>query len=152
MKVRSILTCDASNGVCSKCYGLDLSTLAPVEQGEAVGIIAAQSIGQPGTQLTMRTFHIGGTATTRSVESSIKAPYEALVKQIQSRIVENKDKQRIMVKRGSIIIAQILASYKKNDLLDYNLTSGTRVIRGEVIGKKADKQKGSVPVYVRPHL
>lgn len=147
VKVRSILTCDASNGVCSKCYGLDLSTLAPVEQGEAVGIIAAQSIGQPGTQLTMRTFHIGGTATTRSVESSIKAPYESLVKQLQSRIVENKDKQRIMVKRGSIIIAQILASYKKDELLDYNLASGTRVIRGEVIGKKADKQKGSVPVY-----
>jgi DNA-directed RNA polymerase subunit beta' len=73
IKVRSILTCESVTGVCGCCYGIDLATLQPVEKGEAVGIIAAQSIGQPGTQLTMRTFHIGGTATTKSAESAIKS-------------------------------------------------------------------------------
>ena len=62
MKIRSVLTCEAANGVCAKCYGRDLARGTPVNMGEAVGVIAAQSIGEPGTQLTMRTFHIGGTA------------------------------------------------------------------------------------------
>ena len=67
--IRSVLTCDAEFGVCAKCYGRDLARGEMVNLGEAVGVIAAQSIGEPGTQLTMRTFHIGGTATRR-VEAS----------------------------------------------------------------------------------
>src|SRR5207253_3750778 len=62
VKVRSVLTCETKNGVCGACYGRDLARGTPVNIGEAVGVIAAQSIGEPGTQLTMRTFHIGGTA------------------------------------------------------------------------------------------
>ena len=62
VKIRSVLTCEAKNGVCGKCYGRDLARGTPVNMGEAVGVIAAQSIGEPGTQLTMRTFHIGGAA------------------------------------------------------------------------------------------
>src|SRR5205085_5744645 len=62
MKIRSVLTCESKNGVCGACYGRDLARGTPVNMGEAVGVIAAQSIGEPGTQLTMRTFHIGGTA------------------------------------------------------------------------------------------
>ncbi len=62
MKIRSVLTCELENGVCGKCYGRDLARGTPVNHGEAVGVIAAQSIGEPGTQLTMRTFHIGGAA------------------------------------------------------------------------------------------
>lgn len=147
VKVRSVLTCEAPRGVCAHCYGIDLSTLSPVEKGEAVGIIAAQSIGQPGTQLTMRTFHIGGTATTKSVENSIKAPYEALVKSIQARIVENRDKERVLVKRGSVILAQVLTKYSKKEFVDYNLSEEARVIRGEVIGRKKGKDGNPSPVY-----
>ena len=62
MRIRSVLTCETKFGVCAKCYGRDLARGTPVNMGEAVGVIAAQSIGEPGTQLTMRTFHIGGTA------------------------------------------------------------------------------------------
>src|SRR5258705_7932948 len=69
MRIRSVLTCDARRGVCAKCYGRNLATGRPVDLGEAVGVIAAQSIGEPGTQLTLRTFHIGGVAG-RIVEQS----------------------------------------------------------------------------------
>ena len=69
LKIRSVLTCETENGICSICYGRDLARGTPVNVGEAVGIIAAQSIGEPGTQLTMRTFHIGGAASS-SVEQS----------------------------------------------------------------------------------
>src|SRR5262249_58596711 len=62
LRIRSVLTCDLTSGVCAKCYGRDLARGTPVNMGEAVGVIAAQSIGEPGTQLTMRTFHIGGAA------------------------------------------------------------------------------------------
>ncbi|MDH5720895.1 MAG: DNA-directed RNA polymerase subunit beta' [Spirochaetia bacterium] len=147
VKARSILTCESETGVCKKCYGLDLSTLGEVEKGEAVGIIAAQSIGQPGTQLTMRTFHIGGTATTKSIESKIKAPYDAIVKKVQGRIIVNKENKKIMAKRGTAIIAQIIMSHKKSDLIEYTLKPDTRVIRGEVIGKLTGKDKKVTPVY-----
>ena len=76
IQVRSTMTCDASLGVCALCYGMDLSTGGFVEQGMATGIIGAESIGEPGTQLTMRTFHIGGTAA-RAVEESEIAPKRA---------------------------------------------------------------------------
>ncbi len=80
IQVRSPMTCDADLGICALCYGMDLSTGALVEEGMAVGIIAAQSIGEPGTQLTMRTFHIGGTAARHVEESEIKAKKQGLVK------------------------------------------------------------------------
>ena len=144
--VRSVLACENLTGICSKCYGVDMATLLPVEEGEAVGIIAAQSIGQPGTQLTMRTFHIGGTATTRSIESSVKAPYDSLVKDIQGPFVKNADGKQIMVKRGALIIAQVFSSYEKKELKEYKLKSRDRVIRGEVIGKRVIKG-APTPIY-----
>ena len=73
IRVRSPLTCDSLTGVCRKCYGMDHSRGLMVEHGVAVGVIAAQSIGEPGTQLTMRTFHIGGVAGTRTEDTSFKA-------------------------------------------------------------------------------
>ncbi len=75
IEIRSVLTCEAKHGVCGKCYGRNLANAMPVDIGEAVGIIAAQSIGQPGTQLTMRTFHIGGIASRAVEESEIKLSY-----------------------------------------------------------------------------
>ncbi|MEZ9134084.1 hypothetical protein AB4113_20355, partial [Vibrio breoganii] len=80
MKVRSVVTCDADFGCCAQCYGRDLARGHLVNQGEAVGVIAAQSIGEPGTQLTMRTFHIGGAASTAAAENSIQAKTTGTVK------------------------------------------------------------------------
>ena len=82
VKVRTVLTCEAKHGVCRKCYGRDLASKKTVHIGEAVGIIAAQSIGQPGTQLTMRTFHVGGTASTVSEDNRIALRYPVLVQEI----------------------------------------------------------------------
>ena len=80
MKIRSVLTCETSEGICAKCYGRDLARGTPVNIGEAVGIIAAQSIGEPGTQLTMRTFHIGGAVSASIEQSSASSPIEGHVK------------------------------------------------------------------------
>ena len=89
VKIRSVLTCESSHGVCGKCYGWDLSSRKLVNIGEAVGIIAAESIGQPGTQLTMRTFHIGGTAATQLEESELKLNYDAYVFAIPENLISS---------------------------------------------------------------
>jgi DNA-directed RNA polymerase subunit beta' len=80
IKIRSVLTCAARRGVCAKCYGRDLATGRLVERGLAVGVIAAQSIGEPGTQLTMRTFHIGGTASRVSEQSTLESRHNGTVR------------------------------------------------------------------------
>ena len=79
IKIRSVLTCEAPVGVCGHCYGRDLARGTPVNIGEAVGVIAAQSIGEPGTQLTMRTFHIGGAAQRGAEQSSVEASHDGIV-------------------------------------------------------------------------
>ncbi len=80
VKIRSVLTCESKRGVCVRCYGRNLATGRVVEMGEAVGVIAAQSIGEPGTQLTMRTFHIGGTASRISEQSTLEAKNHGFLK------------------------------------------------------------------------
>src|SRR5690606_14678956 len=80
VKIRSVLTCASRRGTCAKCYGRDLATGRSVEMGLAVGVIAAQSIGEPGTQLTMRTFHIGGTASRVAEQSQLEARHKGVVK------------------------------------------------------------------------
>ncbi len=95
VKIRSVLTCESENGACGKCYGRDLARGTPVNMGEAVGVIAAQSIGEPGTQLTMRTFHIGGTATV-SEQSSYEATFDSTVA-IKNRNVVTDSKSRFVV-------------------------------------------------------
>src|SRR5262249_25243818 len=86
MRIRSVLTCDTKIGVCGKCYGRDLARGTPVNIGEAVGVIAAQSIGEPGTQLTMRTFHIGGAAQRGAEQSNIEASHDGSI-QVRNRNV-----------------------------------------------------------------
>lgn len=88
VEIRSVLTCEMKIGVCSKCYGRNLATGRMVQKGEAVGVIAAQSIGEPGTQLTLRTFHVGGTAGNVSAESVIKAKYEGVIEFEEMRTIE----------------------------------------------------------------
>ena len=97
VRIRSVLTCETTNGVCAKCYGRDLARGTPVNIGEAVGVIAAQSIGEPGTQLTMRTFHSGGVAQTVD-QSFIESNFNGKVK-IKNRNVV-KDSQGRLVAMG----------------------------------------------------
>ncbi|MBU1084024.1 MAG: DNA-directed RNA polymerase subunit beta', partial [Candidatus Omnitrophica bacterium] len=106
VRIRSVLTCEAEKGICAKCYGKNLSTGKTVEVGEAVGIIAAQSIGEPGTQLTMRTFHIGGTASRVIEQSSIQSKENGVIKHHNLRIVESREKGQFVVlnRNGQISI------------------------------------------------
>ena len=90
MKIRSVLTCATRRGVCARCYGRDLATGRLVELGLAVGVIAAQSIGEPGTQLTMRTFHIGGTASRVSEQSTLEAKNTGTARFQALQVVESK--------------------------------------------------------------
>jgi DNA-directed RNA polymerase subunit beta' len=91
VEIRSVLTCESKHGVCSKCYGRNLATGRMVQKGEAVGVIAAQSIGEPGTQLTLRTFHVGGTASNIAILSKIEAKYNGRIEIEELRFVEFVD-------------------------------------------------------------
>jgi DNA-directed RNA polymerase subunit beta' len=105
LKIRSVLTCEAKRGCCAKCYGLNLATGKPVKIGEAVGIIAAQSIGEPGTQLTMRTFHVGGVAAATFKQPIIKAKNTGRVVYKDLRVVESADGNWVVLnKNGSVSI------------------------------------------------
>ena len=104
VKIRSVLTCDAHHGICAKCYGRDLARGTMVNVGEAVGIIAAQSIGEPGTQLTMRTFHIGGTASKSATKSSIESPYDVTVKFENTSVVKNSAGETIVMSRNAELV------------------------------------------------
>lgn len=90
IEIRSVLTCESRKGVCAKCYGRNLATSRMVEKGEVVGVIAAQSIGEPGTQLTLRTFHVGGTASSMAAESSIESKYNGKVYFEELRTIEKE--------------------------------------------------------------
>ncbi len=94
VEIRSVLTCESKKGVCAKCYGRNLATGRMVQKGEAVGVIAAQSIGEPGTQLTLRTFHVGGTASNITTESSLIARYGGIAVIEELRTVAKKDPEK----------------------------------------------------------
>lgn len=104
VRIRSVLTCEADQGICVKCYGRNLATHRLVEIGEAVGTIAAQSIGEPGTQLTMRTFHIGGTASRTIEQSFIKVKQDGIVKYHQLRAVQRGKEFIVLNRNGAVSI------------------------------------------------
>ncbi len=105
VEIRSVLTCEAPRGVCARCYGRDLTNAALVEMGTAVGIIAAQSIGEPGTQLTLRTFHTGGTASLIAAQSQIVSKFDGTVKYegVKSLYQEDGDGKHIVIGRSGVI-------------------------------------------------
>ncbi len=106
VKIRSVLTCASKVGVCVKCYGRDLATGHLVNIGEAVGVMSAQSIGEPGTQLTMRTFHVGGTASRRTEQTSIENKYPGIVKFNNLNVIKNREREYVVInKNGEIIIS-----------------------------------------------
>lgn len=104
IRIRSVLTCENGRGVCTKCYGRNLATGRMVELGEAVGVIAAQSIGEPGTQLTMRTFHIGGTASRKVEQSFIKSKNKGVIKYHNLRVTAKNKEFVVLNRNGSVSI------------------------------------------------
>ena len=101
VKVRSVVTCDTDFGVCAKCYGRDLARGHLINQGEAVGVIAAQSIGEPGTQLTMRTFHIGGAASAAAKESSVQIKNNGTLHLTNAKFVVNDEGKLVLTSRNT---------------------------------------------------
>ncbi len=102
IRIRSVLTCRSKHGICAKCYGRDLAHGNLVEIGQAVGILAAQSIGEPGTQLTMRTFHIGGTASRSVEQADIKAPFDGIVRCEEKNAIKNAEGEYVVMSRQGL--------------------------------------------------
>jgi DNA-directed RNA polymerase subunit beta' len=143
VEIRSVLTCESKQGVCARCYGRNLATGRMVQEGEAVGVIAAQSIGEPGTQLTLRTFHVGGTASNVAIISKIEAKYEGLLEIDELRFVTYTNREaktydvvigrsaemRIVDKHTRIILASGHIPYGANLYFKEN----TEVKKGNLI-------------------
>jgi len=123
IRIRSVLTCRAEKGVCAKCYGWDVSRKKPVNIGEAVGVIAAQSIGEPGTQLTLRTFHTGGAASRSTGPSSIIARDRGIIKYLENlRVVRNTEGKNVVINREGNIL---LNDDRGREIERYTLRVGT---------------------------
>ena len=139
VKLRTVLTCESRHGVCCKCYGRNLAHNKIVEIGEAVGIIAAQSIGQPGTQLTMRTFHQGGTATKTSEENKIVIKYPVIIDRIEGQSVSVDDGTELFTRKGSMYVNRILNTVDIPAGAKLLVNEGDRIVLGaplfEVKGK-----------------
>ncbi len=136
VEIRSVLTCEAKKGVCAKCYGRNLATNRMVQKGEAVGVIAAQSIGEPGTQLTLRTFHVGGVASNIAAVSSITSRYDGLLEIDELRTVPCEDHEVVV---GRMAEMRIIEPTTKMVLTTANITYGSKLFKkpGEMI-KKGD--------------
>ncbi len=141
IEIRSVLTCEAEHGVCAKCYGRNLANAKAVDIGEAVGIIAAQSIGQPGTQLTMRTFHIGGIASSSVEENEVKLSYPVLLKELTSRTVKTDDKKTITVRRGYLIVQRVIAEYNVKNEAKILVNDGDKIYAGVPLIKESKDEK-----------
>jgi len=139
VRIRTVLTCEAKYGVCRKCYGRNLATNKTVDIGEAVGTIAAQSIGQPGTQLTMRTFHIGGVATKISEENNITLKYPVYIKDVVGTNVQLDNGHLLFTRRGHAIVNKIMKVYKLDKGDKLMVQDGRRVNRGDVIIKRGSE-------------
>ena len=136
VKIRSVLTCDSRVGVCAACYGRDLARGTPVNIGEAVGVIAAQSIGEPGTQLTMRTFHIGGAAQRGAEVSNVEASHDGVVTIKNRAVVQNSQGYPIVMSRNCEIVLQ---DDKGRERARFRVPYGARLLSDE--GKPAKRNE-----------
>ena len=139
VEIRSVLTCESKKGVCAKCYGRNLATGRLVQKGEAVGVIAAQSIGEPGTQLTLRTFHVGGIAGNIAAESGITSRYDGIVEIEELRTVasENEDGSPVDVVVGRLAELKIIDPNTKIALTNANIPYGAKLFvkNGQTVAK-----------------
>jgi len=133
IKIRSVLTCRTKHGVCAKCYGRDLAYGRTVEIGQAVGILAAQSIGEPGTQLTMRTFHIGGTASRRVEQADIRARLDGIIKFTDLYVVKNADNEFIVMNRRGGEFATISETGREHERFPVIYGAHILVEKGQTI-------------------
>lgn len=149
--IRHVLTCDSRVGVCQKCYGRNLATGSLVAIGEAVGIIAAQSIGQPGTQLTMRTFHIGGTASKTVEENEVRVPYDCFIEGLPNYVIDPVNNMRIVARKAFMNIRRIHIKYDVKSFSDIKVSDGHKVLIGETVGfdKEGNEIKSSYFATVR---
>jgi len=142
VEIRSVLTCETQKGVCAKCYGRNLASGRMVQKGEAVGVIAAQSIGEPGTQLTLRTFHVGGTASNIATDATIKAKFDGQIQFEEIRTVSslNNDGEKIEVVLGRSGEIKIVEKGSNKVLISNNVPYGAilKVKEGDVV-KKGDE-------------
>ena len=139
VEIRSILTCESRVGGCTKCYGRNLATGRMVQAGEAVGVIAAQSIGEPGTQLTLRTFHVGGAASNIATEASIKAKFSGVIEFEGVRTIDStdKDNNKVKVVMGRTGEIRIIEKEKSRVLITNNVPYGSFLLVKE--GQKVEK-------------
>jgi DNA-directed RNA polymerase subunit beta' len=149
VRIRSVLTCQTKRGICVLCYGRDLSRGRMVNIGETVGVIAAQSIGEPGTQLTMRTFHVGGTATRRAEQSMLESRNAGKVKYFNLHVVKNKDGKLTVTNRNAEV-AIIDASGREKER--YSLTYGSQLSTNEGDEIKAGAMIAEWDPYTLPIL
>ena len=148
VKIRSVLTCECEHGVCAACYGRDLARGTPVNIGEAVGVIAAQSIGEPGTQLTMRTFHIGGAASKSAEQSTVEVPFAGELKLENGHTITNAEGVGIVLARNcEIVIVDGNGREKSRHKVPYGtrilVKEGAKVKKGQ---KVAEWDPFTVPV------
>ena len=134
VKIRSVLTCESEHGVCAACYGRDLARGTPVNVGEAVGVIAAQSIGEPGTQLTLRTFHIGGAASQSAEQASVEVPFAGKLKLENAHTVTNSEGHLIVLSRNCDLV---IVDSKGRETSRHHVPYGTKVLMAE--GSKVEK-------------
>lgn len=145
VEIRSVLTCETKKGVCAKCYGRNLSSNKMAQKGESVGVIAAQSIGEPGTQLTLRTFHVGGTASNIAVDAQIQAKFDGVVEFEELRELPTTDDEgnKINVVMGRTGLVSIIDPKTKKVLIDnhvpygaiLSVKNGAKVEKGQQICK-----------------
>jgi DNA-directed RNA polymerase subunit beta' len=146
VRIRSVLTCETKFGVCAKCYGRDLARGTPVNMGEAVGVIAAQSIGEPGTQLTMRTFHIGGTAQVLD-QSFVEAAQDGKIKFRNKNTVKDSSGKHVVMGRNVVIAIE---DAKGNERATHKVSYGTRLFVDDGDTVKRGLKIGEWDPYSRP--
>ena len=132
INIRHPLTCESRMGVCQKCYGRSLSTNNLAAIGEAVGVVAAQSIGQPGTQLTMRTFHIGGVATQSVEENEVKVNYPIYIEKLSGYVLQPNG-VKITARKGDLKIRRVLDKWEKENIQDILFENDSKVLIGDTI-------------------
>ncbi len=147
IRIRSVLTCETEVGICAKCYGRDLARGTPVNMGEAVGVIAAQSIGEPGTQLTMRTFHIGGAAQSSAEQSTIEAPYDAPVKIENLNVVINSDGIQVVMGRNTDLL---LLTSTGRERARYRIPYGAKLLVKDGDTAQKDQKLAEWDPYTMP--
>ena len=147
IKVRSALTCETQPGICALCYGRDLARGTPVNIGEAVGVIAAQSIGEPGTQLTMRTFHIGGAAQRGAEQSKIEAPFDGKLKFDNTSLVMTEDGSEVVLSRSS---EMLILDDQGREKARYRLQYGSKLLKKDGKKVKAGEKLAEWDPYTIP--